>query len=145
IGRQLLNTTQGDGALEHLRKALALRIELTQEQLENKDFQFELGETHAALATAMAHRGDNAGALEQRAATLKICENLAAKYPQEQRYRRGMWISHSNIANLRSAQGDIAGAIKENDEAIALGEALVREDPLNADNLRNLVRDYQQG
>jgi tetratricopeptide (TPR) repeat protein len=56
-----------------------------------------------------------------------------------------MWITHEGIADVLSLQGDTAGAIEANKNALAVGEALIAEDPLNADYRRDLVLNYQKG
>ena len=42
-------------------------------------------------------------------------------------------------------QKDVAGAIEANSKALALGEALIADDPINADYRRALVLNYQNG
>jgi tetratricopeptide (TPR) repeat protein len=42
-------------------------------------------------------------------------------------------------------QKDVAGALEAISKALALGEALIADDPINADYRRGLVRNYQKG
>ncbi len=51
----------------------------------------------------------------------------------------------SSIAFVLWLQNDAAGAIEANSKALALGEALIADDPINADYRRGLVLNYQHG
>lgn len=145
LGYRLLETSEANNGLEHLRKALTLYLGLTREQPANEDLQFELGGARNKLGDAMRQRGDLVGALEQYRAASAICEKLAASNPRNQRYRRALWTSHESIATVLWLQNDVAGAIEANSKVLALGEALIAEDPINADYRRGLVRNYQNG
>jgi tetratricopeptide (TPR) repeat protein len=75
---------------------------------------------------------------------LAISERLAASHPQEQKYRSALWNAHQGIAQLLLFQNDPAGAIEASSKALALGEALVAEDPMNSDYRRALVLNYRK-
>lgn len=145
IGYLLLETGEASIGLEHLRKAMAVYLELTREQPANDDLQLELVDTCNKLGQALRQRGDLAGALEQYRAALTIGETLVASHPRDQRYRRALWTSHERIAMVFWLQNDGAGAIEANKRALALGEALIADDPLNADYRRGLVLNYEDG
>ena len=88
---------------------------------------------------------DFAGALEQGRAALATCEQLVASKPREPRYRYKLWWSQMTIAYTLWLTDDVANAIAANAKALALGEALLAQDPLNAEYRRSLVINYQNG
>ena len=94
IGHRLLTTPEASKGLEHLRKALALYLELRQEGHANENLTLDLADSHTKLGTALAQQGDQTGALEHYRATLALCEQPAADNPSDQRYRRALWNSH---------------------------------------------------
>ncbi len=83
IGFLLLDTEEENNGYEHLRKALALYLDLTREQPGNEELQLELAGTRNQLGAALEKRGDLAGALEQHRAALadrrKACRQQSAR------------------------------------------------------------------
>jgi non-specific serine/threonine protein kinase/serine/threonine-protein kinase len=143
IGYRLLDTSETSTGAEHIQKALELYLDLTRAQPDNDDLQLELADAHNKLGAAMRQRNDRVGALEQYHAALSICEKLVANHPREPRYRRALWVCHDRIATAVWLQNDLAGAIEANGKALA--EALIADDPINAEYRRGLVLLYQQG
>ena len=130
-------------AVEHLRKARELYLELTRRQPANQDIQYDLANSCTHLGIALQAHHDPAGAIEQYRAASSICERLAAREPHEQRFRHALWSSYDNTARLLAAQNDFAGAVEAGQKALALGEQLIKDDPLNADYLRGLALSYE--
>lgn len=144
IGDRLGATGNVGSGLEHLKKALSLFLELTREESADADLQSELAETRLSLASDLAGVSDFAGALEQGRAALATWDKLVAINPRES-WRYKLWWSQMTIAYTLYLTGDVANAIAANAKALALGESLLAQDPLNADYRRSLVINYQNG
>jgi tetratricopeptide (TPR) repeat protein len=141
IGYRMRDTAQASGGLEHLQKAYALYLDLTREQPANDELQLELANTCGGLAWVLPDA--DATRLELLRKALAISEKLVAKNPREQRYRYVFLSSQRRLSYELFSRGDSAGAIETGNKACALGEALLAEDPLNADYRRMLVLIYQ--
>ena len=143
IGSALLGTKETSKGIEHLQKALALYLDLTQEQPANDTLKLDLVVAYDSLGSALDMRGDLAGALEQFRAALAICEPPAASSAHDQRFRRALWRTQRRIADMLFFQADLAGALEMNSKALAVGEGLIADDPINTEHRRALIDTYK--
>ncbi len=143
IGYRLYDTAQENEGIDHLQKAQALYLELTREQPGNDELQLELANSCIQLGRSLPDTDPTRMELYRTA--LAICERLIASNPADQRYRYGLWSGEAKLGFALWLQNDLAGAIAAGNKARALGEALLAEDPLNADYRRMLARTYQNG
>jgi tetratricopeptide (TPR) repeat protein len=56
-----------------------------------------------------------------------------------------LWASQDKIGYALQLQNDIPGSLEANSKALALGDALIAADPINADYQRCLMLGYQHG
>lgn len=143
IGYRLYDTAQEDDGIHHLQKAHALYLELTREQPGDDELQLELANSCLQLGRSLPDT--DSSRIELYRAALATCDRLVATNPREHRYRYGLWSGEDRLGYALWLQNDLAGALAAGSKACELGEALLAEDPSNADYRRMLARTYQNG
>ena len=142
LGSRLLDTREPSKGVEHLQKALTLRLDLTVKKPDNDELEFELAATRHNLGRALNYKADFAGSLEQYRAALATCEKLVSIDPRDRKYRRALWTSYKGLGYSLWLSG-APGAIEANRKALGLGEALLADDPINTDYRESLILSYQ--
>jgi eukaryotic-like serine/threonine-protein kinase len=145
LGLCLMMTEAKSGA-EHLKKARALLIDLSREQPADESLKDELATTLVSLGSALQRAGDVSGALEQYRAAVSIPEGLVRAKPHDKTFRLLQLTAQEGLTTALWIQHDDVNAAKAaNDKTLALTQALIAEDPGNADYQQALAHVYHEG
>jgi serine/threonine protein kinase/tetratricopeptide (TPR) repeat protein len=136
IEYQMLSDLQdgsGDpiGALDSMKKSLALRQGLLKENPQDRAQQRGAAVSYVKVANALAALGSRAEALQFYQSGLGIFESLA-KDPADARVRRELAVATIFRAGTLRIDGDAAGALAANERAFTILHAMAQADPQNA-------------
>jgi non-specific serine/threonine protein kinase/serine/threonine-protein kinase len=132
------NANLGDdaGALENLRKAVAIREAVFRSAASTPEDRKALARAEGSLGRVLGKAGDRAAISHYRRG-LDLLES--APGPADATTRRAIAIAHFNIAGALTDAGDLAGALLEKRKEFAIHEELFAAAPEDRSNQRNLA------
>jgi non-specific serine/threonine protein kinase/serine/threonine-protein kinase len=139
------NANLGDikGALEYMRKGLAIAEEMTAADPADTTYRKSLASFYSAMAQLLQASGDQKGAVDYEWKVLAIEEALVRENGTNAFYRRELAITYGNVGVDLLHAGDKAGALEKFRQALALYESLAAADPKDADIHRDLAVGYR--
>jgi non-specific serine/threonine protein kinase/serine/threonine-protein kinase len=134
------NPSTGDfgDAIEHYRKALAIRRAVADADPGSAAAQDALAGSQENLGDHLLRSGDVTGALAAHRAALEIREGLAARGGDTFEARRGVAVALSNVGDALARAGDGPGATAHYQRSLELREALALLQPDDEDAQRDL-------
>ena len=125
------------GAMEEMRKALALNEELAREAPQNLEYQQALAAKHNFFALLLMSLGDRQGQLEQNMKGVAAGKALVAAAPENSFYRKELAVQLGNVGSTLVQMEDKATALAYFREALAIYDELVAADPGDVSTRRN--------
>jgi non-specific serine/threonine protein kinase/serine/threonine-protein kinase len=147
-GGTVTSSNLGDtaGALENYGKARAIREELAKLRPHDKEIQFELAESYGNLGEMHIVLGKPAEAAEYFRREISVLGPLLSEAPNDRRLlaelRSTYWALANALAVASANLGDIPGALEAMRSGVALGEALVAQEPQNVQFRQTLATGY---
>jgi non-specific serine/threonine protein kinase/serine/threonine-protein kinase len=117
------------GALESIRKTLALDEKLAAKHPTNLGYQQSLASVHNVMGLIVSSTGDTRAQLDHYEKALAIDRRLVEAQPDNAFYRRELATQLGNTGSTMVFLKDKAGALEYFREALAIYDALVLADP----------------
>jgi serine/threonine protein kinase/tetratricopeptide (TPR) repeat protein len=137
------NLGDGAGALEYLRKALAIDEALAAENPTEGKYRQGLSADYGLIGQVLSNNGNQGEALESYKKGLAIAELLVKENGTSTLYRREVAVQDSNVGNALLALGDKSDAVESCRQAVRIYEALVAADPSDAFIRRDSAVGYR--
>ncbi len=137
------NLGDAKGALEQMRKVIALDEQLVADHPKNLGYQQALASAHNVLGLIYSSAGDTKAQLEEYQKALALDKALVAAMPDNSFYRRELAVQLGNTGSTMVQLKDKAGALEYFREALAIYEALVAADPKDVSTRRQCAVAYR--
>jgi eukaryotic-like serine/threonine-protein kinase len=125
------------GAMEHMRKAVALNEELVREHPGDFGYEQALAAKHNFFALLLMSVGDRAGQLEQNLKGVAAGKALVAADPANAFFRKELAVQLGNVGSTLMQMQEKAKALEYFREALPIYDALVAADPSDISTRRN--------
>lgn len=137
------NLGDSAGALEYLRKALAIDKALATESPTEAKYRQGVSADYSVIGRVLSNNGSQAEALESYRKALAIDQLLIKENGTNTLYRRELAVQNGNVGNTLLTLGDKSGALESCRQAVQIYEALVVADPSDANIRRDSAAGYR--
>ncbi|MFN2508219.1 MAG: protein kinase [Chthoniobacterales bacterium] len=142
-------TNQVEQAVQSARASLAIFQELAAARPGDADAQRSVAISHLKTGDVLGNPnyvnlGDQASAMENYHAAVRILETLYAADPRDARTRRFLGIMHERIGAVLELQGDIPGALTEYRRSAEIRIPLAAEFPNDSPIVRDAAIAYEK-
>ena len=132
-----------EGALDALRRAIAIAESLAAEDPQNLGYQQGLAVSYGDFVRVSLNHGKTGDAIDYARKALAIGESLVREHPAVPLYRREVAVQHRNVGLTLMQSGATADALRHFRHAVALFEQLAKEDPSDARTRRSSAYGYR--
>jgi non-specific serine/threonine protein kinase/serine/threonine-protein kinase len=132
------------GALQSLRKALAIGEAMWAHNSNDRALRRALAVNYGMIADVLVTAGDTTGALENIRKAQPHFEALSREDPTNAKARRDLALCYEKIGDTLVKTGDRANALAVYRQALAMREALLAQDPARVQFRRDLSMSHNR-